>query len=709
MKKIPFRLMMLLFLIGTISVSGYASVDIHVAARGSDRQGNGSKGQPFASLQKAFDYAASLSADDTLYIRVAGGDYYMTSSLQLDPSHSGKGNAPIVVEGEGSSPAVFYGGFKLGGFEKYNDKLWRVRVPYTQYGLSFEQLFVNGERRFRARTPNRGEFLSLEKVHETVIDTSATNRTKKEWATLEVVPDRSRDLHLEQSPRDAWNDIIFSFYHKWDVTRLRMFHYNQKSGSAFFTENGMIPWNPIDKKSKLVIENYFAALDAPGEWFFDKSSGYLYYMPMPGEDLRQLEVSIPLVDKFITLKGEADTRQYVEHITFRNLSFQVAGYHTPVAGNAPFQAASPIETVVLADFVKEIHFDHCEFSQTGLGGIWFRKACSNSSVRHCHIHDLGANGVKIGDSVFPEKEEWVTHHIVIDNNIIQHGGFVFPCAVGVILFHASDNEVTHNDIADFRYSGVSVGWVWGYTPSFAKRNKIDYNHIHHLGWGELSDMGGVYTLGLSEGTTVNNNVIHHIYSRYYGGWGLYTDEGSTGVTMANNLVYSCKSAAFHQHYGKGNLITNNILACQLRAQLEATRKEEHLSYTFKNNIIYFNRGDLAGVNWKEAHMETDYNCYWDTRSMQLSFQGIAMKDWKASGKDVHSVVADPGFKDADNFDFRFKRRNICRKIGFKPFDFTRAGVYGEREWKEKAVLPEAMLADFDRLVEETEAKGISQW
>src|SRR5206468_2907131 len=163
------------------------------------------------------------------------------------------------------------------------------------------------------------------------------------------------------------------------------------------------------------------------------------------------------------------------------------------------------------------------------------------------------------------------------------------------------------------------------------------NHMHDIGQGLLSDMGAVYTLGPQPGTVVRNNLIHDVTSFSYGGWGLYTDEGSTGIVLEDNLVYRCKSARFHQHYGRDNVTRNNIFAFGMENQLMRTRDEEHNSFFFTNNIVYFDSGTLLGSSWKNDRFVMDHNFYFDTRNRTnpaaLNFSGASSGQWRARGHD----------------------------------------------------------------------------
>ena len=55
-----------------------------------------------------------------------------------------------------------------------------------------------------------------------------------------------------------------------------------------------------------------------------------------------------------------------------------------------------------------------------------------------------------------------------------------------------NSTISHNEIGWFRYTGVSVGWTWGYGPTVVHDVITSYNHIHDIGMGYLSDMGCVY-------------------------------------------------------------------------------------------------------------------------------------------------------------------------------------------------------------------------
>jgi hypothetical protein len=655
-----------------------------------------------AARNKARELRKSSPPDQPLEIIATEGEYFMFQPLSLTVADGGTTDSPLVFKSEPGKKAVFRGGVQLTGFEKLNDKLWRVFVPQVAYYNSyFEQLYVNSRRAIRARTPNNG-FYSVKKVTETVLEKGKGR--SPELAVQKIEVDSSDTEWFKSFSGQDYQDALIIFYHNWDNTRKRVTGFSIENSSVYTVGEGMKPWNPLNNKTRYLVENYKAALDAPGEWFLERS-GYLYYIPQEGETIENTSFFAPVLKEFITVQGDPVSGKKVENIRFENLVFEMAGYQTPGNGNEPAQAAAPVEAVVTLDFAENITFKNCEIAHTGTYAFWFRRACSNCTVNQTYMHDLGAGGVKIGETKIRTVQAEITNNITIDNNIIRDAGHVFPCAVGIILFNASDCKLTHNEIANLKYSGISAGWVWGYAPSPSKRNTIEFNHIHHLGWGELSDMGGVYTLGASEGTTVSNNVVHHIYSFDYGGWGLYTDEGSFGIIEENNLVYACKNSGFHQHYGRENIIRNNIFALNIRGQLQATRIEEHRSISFTNNIIYFDKGSLLVNNWSKFNLLTDFNCYWDTRTKDILFTDKSFKEWQKDGKDTHSIIADPLFVNPAEFDFRFKNQSVVKKIKFVPFDYSRAGVYGSEEWKKLAEFDPELAARFDITVEKLEIES----
>ena len=199
---------------------------------------------------------------------------------------------------------------------------------------------------------------------------------------------------------------------------------------------------------------------------------------------------------------------------------------------------------------------------------------------------------------------YVNSHVRVDNNIIRSAGHIWPDAVGVLIGHSGDNQVTHNDISGMPYTGISAGWRWGYGAVPSVRNTIAFNHIHHLGWDVLADMGGIYTLGESPGTVLRNNVIHDIEGVGDSGMhGLYNDNSTSQMVLENNLVYNVRDGAYQIGSGKGNTLRNNVFVARPKAASTHGQilfcmyyeKETHLAATFERNIVYGSGGKLLSV------------------------------------------------------------------------------------------------------------------
>jgi len=637
--------------------------------------------QLFATLAKN----RGTSDGDTLYIHLAPGTYILERPIVFTEEDT----RPVVIEGDEERMPVISAGKRISGWTTTAEGWWRCHVPETaQYGWLFEQLYVNGHRATRARTPDSG-FYNVDDAKEDVHVRGNGRSPLFASQTIHTAPEVLTPLKSLGKPQ--LERVVARFYHKWDNTTKYLQFAEPDSGRFYITGRGMNSWNAIRNGTQYSLENYRGALNAPGEWFLD-IDGTLLYIPLPGEDINTAECFAPRLEQVVILKGTAD--KPVRDKTFRHISFAHTANYTPRNGHEPDQVAAWLDAAIMMDYAQRICIDGCEVQHTGNYAIWMREKCFDNRVEKTFIYDIGGGGIKIGSRTLSQQGEEVTGRNLVENCILRHLGLTFPCSGGVIIFHSAHNKVLHNDICDLRYTGVSVGWIWGYAYSPSVDNEVGFNHIHHIGWGELSDMGAVYTLGTSPGTRVHDNVIHDVWSYDYGGWGLYTDEGSTGIVMENNLVYNTKCGGFHQHYGRDNIIRNNIFAWGWLQQLQASRIEDHRSFTFEHNIVVMNHGVLMAGTWGKVDM--DYNCYYDTSGRQPTFLQEDRAAWQQK-HDRHSVFADLLFRDAEQYDFRLKSTKVAKRIGFKPFDYNRAGVYGSKEWKQKAQMEPEQIEEFAKL------------
>ncbi|MGD1000594.1 MAG: right-handed parallel beta-helix repeat-containing protein [Candidatus Brocadiia bacterium] len=591
---------------------------------------------PGESLEQAI--AKARTAPKPVTIELRGGTYFLDKPIALGPQDAG-----LTLAAYRDEKPVLSGGRRITGWRPGTDQVWTASVTGD-----FRELWVNGRRAVRARYPSQGYLAVAEVLDATPAEKWMEGQTRFRF--------KEGDLKAWPSMTEA--EVVVM--NRWVESRLPVVRVDENEKIVTFGKRSVFA---LDKGDLYYVENVREAL-APGMWFLDRSSGSISYRPLPGEDLQTAEVIAPALPQVLRLEG-------AERVTLRGLTFAHTEWTLPKDSSGFPQAAVGVPGAVWGERARECAFEQCAFTHLGDYALELGRGCRNNRVAGCEMSDLGAGGVKIGETAIREDPADQTSANTVTDCRIHDGGKLFHSAVGVWIGQSADNVITHNLIHDFYYTAISIGWTWGYGPASATGNRVEWNHVHHVGAlsdGDgpiLSDMGGIYTLGNQHGAAIRNNLFHDIAGVRYGGWGIYFDEGTTDILAENNIVYRTTHGGFHQHYGKNNVVRNNIFAFGRDWQLQRTRAEPHLSFTFERNIVYWDKGNLLGGNWEGDQYAVSSNLLWRTDGKPLELP--------AGFQSGHSLIADPLFVAPANGDFSLRPESPAFGLGFKPIDVSQVG------------------------------------
>ncbi len=672
------------------------TVAIYVAPNGDDAN-PGTKSKPLTTLDGARQAAARARVEQPgapITVNFAGGLYEMAAPVVFGPGDSGTPDAPITYTAMPGETPILSGGRVIGGWREESGR-WVTEIPAVKDGSwDFIQLFVNGEIRHRARIPNEG-FLRVAGFPQ------GTPRKTDKRPQVGYHDDCDTFQYAPGDIDPNWtnlDDVEVIVYHFWTDSHLpiasidttkKYVTFKNKAGKTFtddFSSDG----------ARYIVENVYEGLDAPGEWYLNRQTGVLSYIPKEGETLAGVEIIAPVIQEFMRFEGKPLERNYVENLVFCGLSFQYTNWRLPPGNSNDNQGSASVPAAIPATGLRNTTFENCTVRNTGTWAFELQNGSSGNKFSRNEISYVAAGGFRVNGGGANSHPLSRTGYNEISDNHLHYYGEVYPSAVGVLLMNTNGNLVSHNEIDHGWYTGISIGWSWGYQRSISRDNIIEYNHIHDIGQtGLLSDMGGIYTLGVSPGTELRNNHIHDVNANQYGGWGIYNDEGSTHILIENNIVHDTKFAGYNIHYAKEITVRNNIFAFSRIDALSLGRVEPHVSAYFEGNIVYWTEGKLAAgfkedkeyhFHYNPINVETtamnakqtiqcDWNVYWmggaPVDSVKIGDKTFA--DWQAAGRDTRSVFADPKFVNAEKRDFRLQPDSPAYAFGFKDIDISTAG------------------------------------
>ncbi len=536
---------------------------------------------PDSSLTDAIRQARELrrlGKASEVTIHLAAGTYPLYESLRLRPEDSG-----LTLVGDG---AVISGGLRITQWKR-EGKLMVADVPdFNGRPIDFRQLWVNGRKAVRARDVSDFEQMARIMTYD--------KQRRILWVPKSAVAKIMKAPYAEMVLHEMWcvaNLRIKSLTPQGDSVAVR---FHDPEAKIQFEHPWPSPMTPnTGHPSPFYLTNAKELLDEPGEWYHDIRTHRLYYMPRAGETIS--EAVVPVLETLLECIGTED--RPVRHITIRGIAFQHTTWMRPsMKGHVPLQAGMYLteayklrpqmdridnhkldnqgwlgraDAAVELRYTEDINFTDCRFEHLGGSGLDYVVGCKGGTVSACTFTDIAMNGYVCG-SFSPEGlethlpysptdyREVCTRQVVSRNHFYEVTNEDWGC-VAIAAGYVSEINIEHNTIHDVSYTGISLGWGWNRDLVCMKNNRVHGNLIYHYAQ-HMYDCAGIYTLGNQPGTVISENEVRDIAKPSYvhdpDHWFyLYTDEGSSNITIKNNRTPSEKF--LKNAVGPNNVWENN--------------------------------------------------------------------------------------------------------------------------------------------------------
>src|SRR4029434_7524280 len=139
-------------------------------------------------------------------------------------------------------------------------------------------------------------------------------------------------------------------------------------------------------------ENVFEALDTPGQWYLDRPSGVLFYLPRPGEAIR--EIIAPRLTQVLRVVGRAGMP--VHDLRFEGLTFAHTEWQPPPDYASSLQAGIEVPGALLFEYAERCAVADGAIEHIGNYGVEVTVGCTDIEIAGNQITDIGAGGIRVG-------------------------------------------------------------------------------------------------------------------------------------------------------------------------------------------------------------------------------------------------------------------------------------------------------------------------